>query len=148
MQSSANPYSRPPKSKGSSVIRATRGRKPTYPIMEAMLIDSGDLPGPAAEATKAEIEKPVQPATKAKATKREPSPELKVAAEAPKLSAIGTVARAMDDALIFGGIWTDLAKSVGKPLSQLRSHAKWRTRAGSPWRLEEDGDNVKMVSAK
>jgi hypothetical protein len=134
------------KSKGSSVIRATRGKAKTdFPLMQGMLIDSGDLPGPAAEAAKLEAAKPAKPVKAAKATKPEPSPELKVAAEAPKLSSIGTVARAMDDALVMGGRWEELAKAVGKPLSQLRSHAKWRTRTGSPWKLEEADGKVKMV---
>jgi hypothetical protein len=138
------------KTKGSSVVRATRGKAKTdFPLMQAMLVDAGDLPGPAAEAAKLEAAKPAKPAKPVKApkaTKPEPSPELKQAAEAPKLSSIGTVARAMDDALIAGGGWETLAKAVGKPVSQLRSHARWRTRTGSPWRLVEDGETVKMIA--
>jgi hypothetical protein len=147
-----------PKTKGSSVLRATRWTaiaraarsqqaKPAFPLMQAMLVDSGDLPGPQA-AAQAELAKATKPAKAAPKTKRDPSPELKQAAEAPKLSTIGTLARAMDDALIMGGAWTDLAKAVGKPISQFRSHARWRTRVGSPWRLEETDDRVKMVAAK
>jgi hypothetical protein len=80
--------------------------------------------------------------------KPEPSPEIAKAAEAPKLSAVGTVARAMDDALILGGEWEQLAKAIGKSVSMLKSNARWRTRTGSPWKLEEKDDTVKMVPAR
>jgi hypothetical protein len=140
--------------KGVAVIRATRETKPEAQVLpvdfqkarevleqqavlliEAMLIDADDLPLP-------EAAKP------AKGRKAKPEPSLAEATEAPKLSAIGTVARAMNDALIQGGTYADMAKSVGKPVSMLRSHAKWRTRIGAPWKLEETGDTVKIVATR
>ena len=62
----------------------------------------------------------------------------------------GSVAEQMDQALLKGGSYEELAASIigsnGKPISPgtLRAHARFRSKSGK-YRLEEADDHVKLV---
>jgi hypothetical protein len=150
------------KSKGSSVIRATRATKPkavdfpsaqtvlrkaravtpALPI-EAMLVDSGELPGPAAAAARALASMPKP--------KAKPEPVKPKQIRAPGLNNryAGSAVERWDLALVEGGTVEELAKKLGISQSIVRAHLKFRCKLNkqgvAKWRVEQTGDQVRML---
>ena len=84
--------------------------------------------------------KPKTATTKAKtASKAKPAAKAK-----PAFGYDGSIAQKMDNALLAGGSWEEMAEKAGVKPGLIRGHAKFRASKGK-YRLDETGDQAKLV---
>jgi hypothetical protein len=57
----------------------------------------------------------------------------------------GSWAETADKILIDGGAWREMAEKAGVTQGRLRAHARYRTEIQKKYRLEENGDQAKLV---